>query len=167
MKKCFLFLIPVLVLAGIVDDFKLKKYKKICKWENIKTYSDNEKILSIIGVSCVRSDRIYVLPSVINRLKKLKSSRLNALYFSTLYMQQKLIYSFLCGDINLKDFSFPKTDYIFSVLFEKLKKGDFSQKGKKYSIKIGLNEFILYIKNDKMVIDEYLNRKLIKRHIYK
>jgi len=52
-------------------------------------------------------------------------------------------------------------------LFEKLKKGDFSQKGKKYSIKIGLNEFILYIKNDKMVIDEYLNRKLIKRHIYK
>ena len=167
MKKCFLFLIPILVLAGIVDDFKLKKYKKICKWENIKTYSNNEKILSIIGVSCVRSDRIYVLPSIINRLKKLKSSRLNALYFSTIYMQQKLIYSFLHKDINLKEFSFPKTDYILSALFEKLKKGDFSQKGKKYFIKIGVNKFVLYIKNDKMIIDEYLDKKFIKRHIYK
>ena len=82
MKKFFLAFLPFFLYASIVNDFLDKKYAKICTVKNININDENK--LSLVGISCVKSDKLYLLPFLINKLKKTKLGRTNAIYFSTI-----------------------------------------------------------------------------------
>ncbi len=168
-KIILILLFFVLGNASIVDDYISGKYEKICTFENIYDYGNNEKVLSIIGESCIKLDKIYVLPYLINKLKKTDLGRKNAIYFLTILMQKKLLYSYLFDNMPLDSFNFPLTDYVLSYVFEKIKNKEFQKQDGVIIIK-GAKEGVVYkvYKNeDKMYLDEYMNDNLIKRRWYK
>jgi DNA integrity scanning protein DisA with diadenylate cyclase activity len=155
--------------ANLVQDYLSKKYDNICSFQNIKKYKSNEKALSIIGVSCIKIDNIYLLPYIIKQLRKTSSGRKNAVYFLTILMQKKLLYSYLFDNISLKFFSFPMTDYILSKVFEAIKNREYKKIGNLIVIEDAENKktYNLYKKSDKMYIDEFKDGKLIKRRWYR
>ncbi len=159
MKKFFLAFLPFLLYASVIDDYKEKKYDKICVSKNLNT--SDEKILSLVGISCVKSDKLYLLPFIINKLKKTRLGRTNSVYFSTIVLQKKLLYGFLFDGFSIKGFSFPKGDYILSVVFDNIKKGNYIFENGIYIINLSQKIIYFYKNGDKMIIDEYKNGKLI------
>ncbi|ACM93340.1 hypothetical protein NAMH_1371 [Nautilia profundicola AmH] len=165
----FLLLFSLNLHADLVKDYLNKKYYQICSFQNIKKYKNNEKALSIIGVSCIKVDSIYLLPYIINQLRNTSYGRKNAIYFLTILMEKKLIYSYLYDGISLKSFSFPMTDYILSYIFQALKTDNFKKVGDMIIIENkqkGIT-YNVYKKNDKVYIDEFKDGKLIKRRWYR
>ncbi|EDM24526.1 hypothetical protein FE773_08190 [Caminibacter mediatlanticus TB-2] len=160
MKK-IIFLIPFFLYASIYENFLLKKYSVVCSPKNINT--NDEKLLSIVGISCVKSDKLYLLPLIINKLKKTKTGRTNSVYFATILLQKKLLYAFLFDKYPIDSFSFPKGDYILSVVFDNLKSGNYKKIDDKYIINLKNEIIYFYKKDDKMIIDEYKNGKLKSR----
>lgn len=164
-----LFLGLSVLKADIVQDYLNKKYAQICSFKNIKKYANNEKALSIIGVSCIKVDSLYLLPYIINSLKHTNYGRKNAIYFLTILMEKKLLYSYLFDNISLDSFSFPMTDYILSYIFEAIKYGNYKKVGDLIIIenKDKNLTYNVYKKRDRMYIDEFKNGKLIKRRWYR
>lgn len=166
-NKLFLFLVLVsFSFGGIIEDFKNKEYEKICKIENINSTRD-EKILSLIGISCVKSDNLYLLPYIVRKLKYTKVARLNSIYFSTIYLQKKLLYSYFFDNFNLDSFELPDSDYILSHVFYKIKRNEYKRIGDFYIINYKDEVIKVYKKNNKLFVDEYKNNKLIKRHWFR
>jgi len=129
-KYLLVFLTLTLVSnADLINDYLNKNYHKICSFKNIKKYKNNEKALSIIGVSCIKIDNIYMLSYIINKLKNTDYGRKNVIYFLTVFMEKKLLYSYLFDGISLKAFSFPMTDYVLSVIFNAIKNNNFKKIG--------------------------------------
>jgi len=161
------FVLSGYLYAGVVDDFMNKNYAKVCNFKNITSYAKDEKILSIIGVSCVKSDKLYLLPFIANKLKKTSYGRKNAIYFMTIFMQKKLLYSYLFDNFDISDFSFPKTDYVLSIVFEAIKNKEY----KKVDDFIVINDknvaYYVYKKEDKMIIDKFKGGNLIKRYWFR
>jgi hypothetical protein len=155
--------------ASLVDEYTAKEYKNICSLKNVEKYENDERALSIIGVSCVKTDGLYLLPYIINKLKHTSYGRKNAIYFLTILMQKKLLYAFVFDNMPLSGFSFPLTDYVLSDIFEAVKNGNYKKEGEVYVITDKKNGTVykLYKKEDKMFIDEYKNDKLIKRRWYR
>ena len=153
-------------LAGIIEDFKNRNYQKVCKIENINSTRD-EKILSLIGISCVKSDNLYLLPYIVRKLKYTKLARLNSIYFSTIYLQKKLLYSYFFDGLSLDSFDLPDSDYILSHVFYKIKRDEYKKVNNFYIINYKDEIIKVYKKDDKLFVDEYKNNKLLKRHWYK
>ncbi len=164
MKK-ILFFIPFFLYASVVSDFAKKEYKKICISKNIKT--DDQNILSIVGISCVKTDRLYLLPYIINKLKKTKIARVNAIYFSTIILQKKLLYAFIFDGYPIDNFSFPKGSYILSKIFQNIKNGNYKYSNGIYTIPLKNEKIFVYKMGDKMMVDEYKNGKIIKTHWFR
>jgi len=171
MKKVINVLILLMMGVGLkadlVGDYLNKKYKKICTYSNIGKYKNNEKALSIIGVACVKIDSLYLLPYIVNKLKHTTYGRKNSIYFLTILMEKKLLYSFLFDKLSLESFSFPMTDYVLSKIFEAVKYGNYIKEGDTYLIRYDEIQYKLYKQEDKMYIDEYKEGKLIKRRWYR
>ena len=168
-KFMVLVLFTVSLNAGLIDDYLNKKYTKICSFENIKKYKNNEKALSIVGVSCIKTDSLYMLPYIINILKHTSYGRTNSIYFLTILMQKKLLYSYLSDNFSLKSFSFPMTDYVLSYIFDAIKHNDFKKEDGIIIIQNKKNNvtYHVYKQGDKMFVDEYKESKLIKRRWYR
>jgi len=165
-NKIFLLLFPLLLKASIIDDYLKGNYSQICNINNVIS-TKNEKILSIIGTSCVKSDKLYLLSLIINKLKDTPIGRKNSIYFSIIFTQKKLLYAFLFDNYSLKNFNFPKTDYILSDVFESIKNKKFILKGDIYIINLKNKTIYFYKQGDRMYIDEYKDEKLIKRHWFR
>ncbi len=166
-NKFFFLLLSICITYGnILNDFKNHKYKKICNIKMINSITD-EKVLSLVGISCVKTDRLYLLPFIIKKLKHTKIGRLNSIYLLTIYMQKKLLYSFMFDKLILNNFNLPDTDYIISHVFYKIKNKEY--KKSKNIIVLDYNEEIIkvYKDGDKLFIDEYKNNKLLKRHWFR
>ena len=162
----FLFFITLLY-ADIQTDFLNKRYKKVCKLENIYNYRNNDKILSLIGKACLNIDSIYLLPRISKFLIHTREGRLNSLYFLTIVLQKRLIYNYIFDKISLNGFNLPMTDYLLSYIFYKIKNNQFTKKENKIIIKKGDITYMLYKDGDKMFVDEYVNNKLIKKRWYR
>jgi len=166
-NKIILLLIFInLSMANIVNDFKNHQYQKLCKFDNFVNIK-NEKLLSLVGISCVKLDKLYLLPFVIARLKHTKIGRLNSIYFLTIYMQKRLLYSYFFDNLKLNNFNLPDTDYVLSHVFYKIKQRDYKIKNDKYIIRYGNKIIKVYKKDNKLFVDEYKNNKLIKRHWFR
>jgi hypothetical protein len=159
MKFSILIFLTVFVNASIIDEYKNQNYGKICNYQNIIKYKHNEKILSIIGESCVKINSLYLLPYIINYLKHTTIGRRNAIYFLIVFNEKKLLYSFLFDNFDISNFDFPKTDYILSVVFEAVKNKRYKKLGEIYLIKNKNNIIKMYKENDKMIIEEYDGKK--------
>jgi hypothetical protein len=153
--------------ASIIDDYKNKNYEKICTYKNVLTYRKNEKILSIIGDSCVKTDNLYLLPSIIANLKYTSIGRKNAIYFLTIFNEKRLLYSFLFDNFDISDFSFPQTEYILSVVFDAIKNGKYEKIDNIYLIKKDKFVLRIYKKNDKMIVEKMYKNILLERHWFK
>ncbi|WP_456489045.1 hypothetical protein [Caminibacter pacificus] len=161
----FLFVFSFLK-ADILKDFFEKKYNNLCTYQNIQKYKD-ENILSLIGFSCVKLDKIYLLPFITNKLKKTDIGRKNSIYFSTIYLQKKLLMAYFFDNYSLDGFSFPKSDYILSVIFDKIKNHKYEKIGNIYIIDNGDIIYNIFKKEDKIVIDEIKGGKVIKKHWFR
>jgi len=141
------FLILLLFVTNIYADVKQemfglyqnKKFDKVCTmgFNNLGKYKRDEEFISLYAFSCLNSDYI-------DRL-----ARANSAYFAVILMQKKLLYHSLLDGYELHD---KRAFYIFQ-----------DPKDKKLTYK-------LYLAKDykitKMVIEEFYDTMLIKRHIY-
>ncbi len=176
-------LILLLLITNIYADVKQemfglyqnKKFAKVCTmgFDNFGKYKRDEEFVSLYAFSCLNSDYIDRLAVPTAVLKFSEEARANSAYFSVILMQKKLLYHSLLDGYELSELKLPTTNYILSKVFNlytKLGKHDKrafyifqDPKDKKLTYK-------LYLAKDykitKMVIEEFYDTMLIKRHIY-
>jgi len=155
--------------------YQNKKYKQVCRmgFANLKKYKRDEEFVSLYAFACLHTDSIDKLATPIATLKVSKEARANAAYFSVILMQKKLLYHALIDDYELSELKLPTTDYVLSRVFDL-----YSQLGKhnRRSFYL-LNDpndkklsYKLYLEKDHkithMIIEEYYDTILLKRHIY-
>jgi len=166
-SKIILVLLSITFSFGtILNDFKNQEYNTICNFKNINRIKD-EKVLSLVGISCVKIDKLYLLPFIIKKLKHTKIGRLNSIYLLTIYMQKKLLYSYFFDNLDLSNFNLPDTDYILSHIFYNIKHKSFKKEGNVYMIKYANKLIKVYKQQDKLFVEEYSNGKLIKRRWFR
>ena len=148
-----IFLIILFLNASIIDDYKNKNYNKICNYKTLDLAIKNEQLLSIVGMSCVKSNNLYLLPYIVKNLKNSPISRKNAIYFLVIYSEKKLLYSFLFDNFDISSFSFPRTNYILSIVFEAIKNKNYTLSNGIYLIKYKNRIIKMYKEDSKMIIE--------------
>ena len=181
MKKliALLSLTPLLLLADLKTDiFKLyqaEKFQEVCQTdENILRQNiTDEELLSIYAFSCLNADRIDKLALPIVALKATPESRANAAYFSVILMQKKLLMHALSDQYDLKSIRLPTTEYVLSTVFDLYTHDSGSKQKRRYNYKDPKDPnkmYRVYVTKSgpspKMVIEEYQNKQMTKRHIY-
>ncbi|SFV52303.1 FIG00470045: hypothetical protein [hydrothermal vent metagenome] len=177
------YLLPFLLVINLQADittqmfqlFEKKEYAKSCTlgFRHFQQHKHNETFVSLYAFSCLKSDYIDRLSQPIIALKFSTEARKNAAYFTTILLQKKLLYYALIDGYDLSKFQFPTTDYVLSKVFDLYSKSP-KKHDKKFYIFNDLDnpnlsyKLFLIKKNNinKMVIEEYLNKIKIKRHIY-
>lgn len=179
-KIIILFLILINIsfaktLDDIKDLFLNGKYAKACSMSGAlyNAYKDDEVYLNLFADSCLKSDMINRLMLPIIKLNKTKSARENAVYFSTILYEKKLLYYALCDGANISYINLPKTNYILSKIFDKFVRGKYNFKNGSYWFSDDSNIDVKYqlsiVKNSKikkMYLRTYKNSKIIKTRIY-
>jgi hypothetical protein len=172
-------LLPVFVFAGIKDDllnlYENEKYTQVCDigFRNFNRYSKDEDFLSLYAFGCLHADFLDRIAVPVSLLKYTKEARANAAYFSVILMQKKLLYHALVDGYELSRFKLPTTDYILSKVFDfYVALGKHEQRGF-YLFDDPNNPkltYKLYLEKDnipyKIVIEEYYDNTLIKKHLY-
>jgi len=166
MKK--LILLPILLFSfDFKQAFKEKKYAQICVYgkKHIQKIKD-ENVLSLIGLSCAKSDYFIYLPYVINNLKLTKKGRKNSLYFSILFFEKKLLQAYLFDNIDISYYQFPMVNHPISIVYTNIYNKNFTKKNGVIIVKYKDKIYKIYTKGRNFYIDEYKNNKLIKKHWY-
>ena len=143
--------IPILAIslsANVYDNFhkhlKNENYFQACKAGKqifIKNERD-EKLLSIIGQTCLKADYIYVASMVQSRLRDSKDGRNNAVVFSATVLQKRLIYQFMYDNINISTLALPVSDHPLSHTFVAIR-------DKNYTLSSASPKIIKFKKDDK------------------
>jgi hypothetical protein len=179
-KSLLVSVLPVVFLfasefdSKLVKEYKAGKYKSVCKKGMHAYYKGrkDEHFAALVGVACANNDSINFLGILQRNLVGSPSMRSTASYFSALLLQKRLIYQFMIDGIDLSGFRLPKYDHVLSVVFDKLSKGDYkSLGGVTNMIKIDEGERTIFIsisddKPARVLVDEYKDAKLLKRHWY-
>ncbi len=167
-NKLILMMLPVILLASLLEDFKAHKYAQVCTYQNYRLYMRNPKALSLIGFACVKSDNLFLLPEISYFLRTSKAGRKNAVYFLTLVLEKRLLYSyFFDNDKSIFYFDFPKTNYFLSEIFYAVKNKQIKKTNNLYIFQKDNVTYQIYKKGTFLVIDEIKNDKLIKRHLFR
>ncbi len=155
--------------------YQNEKYEKVCNlgFDKFRFNNKDEEYISLYAFACLKSDYIDRLSTPIAILKFSKESRSNSAYFSVILMQKKLLYHALVDGYNVSDLNLPTTEYILSTVFDL-----YSKLGKHESRSFYLFEnekdkkitYKLYLAKgnrvDKMVIEEFYDNVIIKKHVY-
>ncbi len=180
MKLIILFILAYNLLAYDIKQnlftlYQNKKYEKVCTtgFNNFQKYKQDEEFVNLYAFGCLYSDYIDRLSIPIATLKFSKEARANSAYFSVILMQKKLLYHALLDGYDLSKYILPSTDYVLSKVFDlytKLGKHeprafylfeDPSDPKLSYKLYISKNYRI-----SKMVIEEYYDTIILKRHVY-
>ncbi len=181
MKK-ILFL-PLLLTLSLYADIKEtmlnlyenKRFEEVCNigFDNFNNYAKDEDFLSLYAFGCLHADFIDRLSLPISLLKSTKEARANTAYFSVILMQKKLLFHALVDNYELSRYKLPTTDYILSKIFDyytalgKHSDRNFYLFNDTNNPKVS---YKLYLAKDsvpyKIVIEEYYNGTLVKKHIY-
>jgi len=169
--KIILLIIPIFIFAfNIKQEYLSQNYKNVCKYgvANINKIKKDENLLSLIGLSCVKSDYFIYLPKIINNLKYTKTGRKNSIFFSILFLEKKLLYSYMKDNINLSYYKFPLINHPISIALNSIINKKFTKKDNQIIIKYKNKIYKIYMnKENKMFIDVYQNNNLIQRHWYR
>ena len=180
MRKLLLLLTLVTFSFGSIKEdmfnlFENKRYEEVCNigFSNFGRYTKDEDFLSLYAFGCLYADFIDRLSLPISLLKNSSESRENSAYFAVILMQKKLLYHALVDGYELGSYKFPSTEYILSKIFDyytalgKHQPRNFYLFDDKTNPKI---TYKLYLVKDskpyKMVIEEYYDNALVKKHIY-
>ena len=163
-------------LSKLYKLYEKQEYLKACDYA-VKHYNknkNNEKYLTLYGLSCLETDKIYRIATPMIRLGKSESARANASYFSTILLQKQLLRQALFDGKKIDDLHLPTTNFILSKIFNLFVNKEYVLKDGIYKFEDKDNEaktYKLYIdnstKNKKyMMIDIYKDEKFIKRYRY-
>ena len=179
MKYLLLILLTTNIYASIKEEmftlYQDKQFKKACQvgFKYFSRYKKDEAFVSLYGFSCLKADYIDRLAIPITSLKFSKEARANAAYFSVILMQKKLLYHALLDNYPLKGLKFPTTDYVLSKVFDFYSKVQSKEKKSLYTFYDSKNKkksYKLYTIQErgvfKVVIEEFYDTMMIKRHIY-
>ncbi|QOP45415.1 hypothetical protein [Sulfurimonas paralvinellae] len=177
------FLILIFLIVNLYADVKQemfglyqnKKYDKVCSlgFDNFNRYKSDEEFVSLYAFACLNSDYIDRLAIPTAMLKFSQEARANSAYFSVILMQKKLLYHSLLDGYELSELKLPTTSYILSKVFDLYTKLGKHEKRTFYLFEDPKDKkltYKLYLAKDykitKMVIEEFYDTMLIKRHIY-
>ena len=149
---------------------------KACDYA-VKYYSKNknsEEYLTLYGLSCVETDKIFRIATPMIRLGESESGRANASYFSTILLQKQLLRQALIDGKKIDDLHLPTTNFILSKIFTLYVNKEYILNDEIYKFKDKENKekmYKLYIDTAKknktyMIIDVYKDEKFIKRYKY-
>ena len=157
-------------LSTLYKYYEKQEYDKGCNYgmKYYKKNRNNEKYLTLYGLSCLETDNIDRISKPMLRLNKSKASRENASYFATILLQKQLLKQALLDAKPLGDLRLPKTDFILSKIFRLFVQKKYQLSDGVYSFEEQTIKYQLYLDNkDKMIIDSYQNGKFTKRYRYK
>lgn len=179
--KLFLSFILLYSFAFSDDKARLFKlynkgnYEAVCE-KGFKLFRKNrydEAFISLYAYGCLNSDSLDRLATPIVMLKYSKDARANAAYFAAILMKKKLLYHALLDNYDLSGVKLPSSSYILSKVFDIFVHNKTKPLDDIYTLKDKKNENItyhLYLDKServpKMIIEEYKNNILIKRHTY-
>ncbi|MFC2074434.1 hypothetical protein ACFLR3_04195 [Campylobacterota bacterium] len=161
-------------IKPFINDFKAKKYNKVCE-KGMNAYYGGyveENFVSLVGVSCAKVDRINILGMLQRSLVSTKEARENSSYFSTLILQKRLLYQFMIDDITLDDLKLPASNHLLSRVFTQLSLKNYkvlSTSPKLIELDEHGRRIILSLSDDepvKVLVDEYKANGELKRHWY-
>ncbi len=174
------FLLFVLSLGSLFAEDKLdtflsayqdKNYHRACEIgrELFRDELHDENLLLAIGQSCAEDDYIDFNVAIQRRLGKSAESRRAAVYFSTLVLQKRLLSQFMFEDVDLSQYSLPKTEHILSILFEAIKNKRYTViRNKPKHLRIGSKENYIDLYVDKKIhANVYQNKIKIQEHRYR
>lgn len=179
-KTVFLLLITAVVLYADakMETYRLyqnAKYKEACQSGEkvLDQYSNDEEFISLYAFSCLNADYLDKLSMPISTLKNSAESRANAAYFSVILMQKKLLIHALTDQYDLKPVRLPTTDYVLSTVFDLYTKDTAPKDQRRYNYvdpDDANKSYRLFVTKSgsapKMVIEEYYDKIMTKRHIY-
>ena len=122
----------VYIKADVTYDFlnhlKKENYEKACQvGKNIvSSPKADEKLISLVAQSCLKCDYIYALSAAQYRLRESKDGRADAVAFSSIILQKKLIYQFMYDDTNISTMFLPVIEHPLSHTFVAIRDGNFS-----------------------------------------
>ena len=181
MKLLLLLLVSLALYANAKQEmfhlYQKKDFSAVCNkgLQNFSANKNDEAFLSMYAFSCLYADYVDRLAVPITIMKHSKEARANAAYFSVILMQKKLLFHALLDDYDLSALKLPTTDYILSKVFDLyLELGKHTPKPY-YIFQDKTDKHIsykLYIQksqnknSDKVVLEEFYNSRIMKRHIY-
>lgn len=179
MKILLILFITISLYADTKQDmfnlYQNEKYEEVCNigFRNFKHYRQNEEYISLYAFACLKADFIDRLSIPIATLKFSKEARANSAYFSVILMQKKLLYHALVDNYDLSSLKLPTTDYTLSKIFDLYAKLGKHETRAFYLFEDENNKKItykLYLEKgnrlSKVVIEEFYNSVMIKRHAY-
>ena len=151
-----------------------KNYVKACRYgkQIFASGERDEKIISVIGQICLKADFIDTTSALQSRLRKTKEARINAVVFSSVLLQKRLIYQFMYDGTDISTLALPVSNHPLSDTFVAIRDNSFKQisdapkviefqkNSKKYKVYIDYNDkgrvIIEILENNKITIHRYL-----------
>ncbi|GEM_PF-97363 len=155
--------------------YKKERYKEACNWglRYFNRYKKEGNFIMLYAFSCLHSDYIDRLAVPMTALRYTPTERKNATYFATILLQKKMLYQKLLDGLDLTAIRLPETDYVLSIVFDMITKNQYTKKNNAYLLTDRHNpkkSYKLYLetysKGKHMILQEYLDGKLIKTHRY-
>jgi hypothetical protein len=181
MRLFLLLLLASSLYSRSIDDlitlFEKGSFKTVCKegMEKVSKGNIDEEFIGTVGVACAEIDYINPLGILQKSLKATKNGRENAVYFSTLILQKKLIYHFMVDGRELGYMRLPETPHILSIIFKHIATGKyettkispktihFSDNGKTYKMRLSKKD-----RPNKVFVDVFDgNGKKVESHWYR
>ncbi len=179
MKIVLILLLSIYLQASMKQDmfnlYQNKKYEDVCTmgFNQFNRYKGDEEFVSLYAFACLHSDFIDRLSIPTAILKFSKESRANSAYFSVILMQKKLLYHALVDSYDLSSLNLPTTDYVLSKVFDLYAKLGIHEKRAFYLFEDEKNKALTYklylVKEEKLhkiVIEEFYDTIILKRHVY-
>jgi hypothetical protein len=151
------------------------KYEAVCQqgFQHFRKNRYDEAFISLYAYGCLNSDSLDRLATPIVMLKYSKDARANASYFSAILMKKKLLYHALLDGYDLSGVKLPASSYILSKVFDLFVANQTKPSDDIYTLKDPIDKtlhYTLYVDKSeripKMILEEYKNNILIKRHTY-
>lgn len=163
-------------LSTLYKLYEKQKYDKACDYA-VKYFNKNknsEQYITLYGLACLETDKIYRIATPMLRLKETKDARENSAYFSTILLQKTLLFQALVDKVPLSNLNLPSTNFIVSKIFKYFVKKEYTLKDDVYIFMDDTKEGIkyqLYIQETKkqkkyMIIDVYKEDKFTRRYRY-
>jgi hypothetical protein len=151
--------------------FKKGYYTKICinRWSYINKYvNKREDLLSIVAYSCLKKRYLTPALDLAKVLNKTPLGRKNATYITTLFLMKKLLLQVLLDDLDLNSIKLPIIkDNNLGIVFFEIQNGNYKIKNNKIFIKNESRMYkVYYNKHYNIVVEEFMNDKLIKKDLY-
>ncbi len=156
-------------LSTLYKLYEKQEYDKGCDYgfKHYSTNRDNEKFLTLYGLSCLETNNIDRVATSMISLNKTKSSRENASYFATILLQKNLLRQAILDKKSLSYLTLPKTNFTISKIFNLFVKKEYRLIDGVYRLESGDNSYSVYIKDGYMIIDVFNSDRFIKRYRYR